>query len=150
MWQGYLTTWGALNPSLLKAIKPHFLITAKYDAVLGRKTAERYYAQLTTIAMSAKPVFKDRECKQAIASLSSRGRTMIVSTFAEGLSYSQGKDKVKVWDDTTSLFFERVWPREARYQSPDIARQMEKCCDCAGARSKQARELLMPYIQPYI
>ena len=143
-WEGFL--WSPrLDPSLIQAIKPDFLDTARHYRALNHK--EQYAVLLTLVSLNLRNIFTNPELAEATRALPLDGLSNCVWELVNELEAS-GDQRTDYWATRIVPYLSDIWPNSKDYRSPEIAKNFGHLCIAAQNNFPDALSRLRGWLQP--
>ena len=143
-WEGFL--WSPrLDPSLIQAIKPDFLDTARHYRALNHK--EQYAVLLTLVSLNLRNIFTNLELAEATRSLPLDGLNNCVWVLVKELEAS-GDQRADYWTNRIVPYLHYIWPKSKDHRSPEIAKKFGHLCIAAQNNFPDALSRLRDWLQP--
>ncbi len=139
VWQGYLAS-ESCNPSLLDDIEAFFLKTAKHYGLLS-DWKEIYIELLILYSMESPHIFNENNLKEAFNNLPERGLHDTLAQLKRKLE-NKGDKHIEYWDNRIKPFFEKYWPQNKEYITPEIAMEIGQLYISSEKKFSKAFQLL--------
>ena len=130
LWAGFFWSPRLFQP-LMIALKSQFLETAKHYVELG--DAQQHFATfLTVVALDHTKNYKPKDFKQAISSLTQKGREEVAHTLVEALKTAEHREYY--FENSIRPFLQNIWPKDSKYVSSNIVESLAwLCIEARGA-----------------
>ena len=144
VWEGFLLS-PRLDLSLIQAIKPDFLDTARHYHALNHK--EQYAVLLTLVSLNLRNIFTNPELAEATRALSLDGLNNCVWVLVNELEAS-GDQRADYWTNRIAPYLHYIWPKSKDHRSPEIAKNFGHLCIAAQNNFPDALSRLRDWLQP--
>lgn len=142
-WSGFL--WSPrLYPPLLVSFKKQFLATADHYTTLGER-GRQYVGFLTYAALDPVDGYTTLEFQHAFEVLEQDGLEHVVQTLVQAQEGAADRREGS-WQSRLQPFWQKIWPKDQRHASADMADPLARLCIAAGNEFPSAVHTLFNWL----